>query len=188
MKKMKEVEIKEWNIEMEDAVNSLKYYNPKGHNVLDLGCGRWGVTDPNSFTPIFAMNRGAKSVIGVDIDVREEVFFTQWFKDNNPDFPTKFYTNKINEPNQVRALIKEHDITFIKSDIEEYEIYAFSSFTKEDLKNVDVFVMEYHTLAIKELFIQKFKEWGYTITAHGNTYPHMVSTPKIGVLFGEKLN
>jgi len=184
---LKDSSIKHYFITREEAFDSLKYYNPKNHNVLDLGFGRWGVTDINNFTPIFAMNRGAKCVIGVDIERTEIDYFTNYFSKHYPSTNSKFYYETINDPNQIRTLIERHNITFIKSDIERYEVPTFQHFTKEDLKNVDTFIMEYHTLGIRDLFVNKFTEWGYKIVAHGETYPKLVNFRGIGALYGEKI-
>jgi hypothetical protein len=184
---LKDPSVKHYFITKEESFDSLKYYNPKNHNILDLGFGRWGVTDINSFTPIFAMNRGANCVVGVDIAKGEVDYFTNYFNTHYPNTNSKFYHGGINDPNQVRTLIEYHDITFIKSDIERYEVPTFQHFIKEDLTNVDTFIMEYHTLGIRDLFVNKFIEWGYKITAHGETYPKMVNFRGIGALYGEKI-
>ncbi len=170
-----------WDIQREEASDSLRFYNPSGKNVLDLGCGRWGgVTDPNEYTPIFAYNKGAKIIVGVDDRAEEKVYYDNYFLENFPKIESHFYHMSIQSPDQVKDLIKKHNINYIKSDIEGYE-KLFFDFTKEDLINIDTFVLEYHSWDIKETFINKFKEWGYEIYANGEAW-----VPGIGVLFAEK--
>jgi hypothetical protein len=179
---MKKQEIFKWNIEKEEASDSLRFYEPNGKNVLDLGCGRWGsVSDPNEYTPIFAYNRGAKVVVGVDDRSEEKPYYEEYFAKNFPESTSYFYHMSIQTPEQVKDLMKTHDINYIKSDIEGYET-VFLSFSKEDLANIDTFVLEYHSFDIKNNFINKFNEWGYEIYANGEAW-----IPGIGVLFAKKI-
>jgi hypothetical protein len=146
---MREKEIFKWDIQKEEASDSLRFFEPKDKNVLDLGCGRWGgVANPNEYTPIFAYNRGAKVIVGVDDRGSEKPYYEEYFKNNFPDSISHFYHISIQSPDQIKDLIKKHDINYIKSDIEGYET-VFLSFTKEDLVNIDTFVLEYHSFDIK---------------------------------------
>ena len=114
---MKKQEIFKWNIQKEEASDSLRFYEPKDKNVLDLGCGRWGgVADPNEYTPIFAYNRGAKVVVGVDDRSGEKPFYEEYFAQNFPGSVSHFYTLSIQNPEQVKELIEKHDINYIKID------------------------------------------------------------------------
>jgi len=179
---MKKNEIFKWDIKKEEASDSLRFFEPNGKNVLDLGCGRWGeVSDPNEYTPIFAYNRGAKVIVGVDDRIGEKLYYEEYFAKNFPESTSYFYNMSIQTPEQVKYLMETHDINYIKSDIEGYET-VFLSFSKEDLANIDTFVLEYHSFDIKNSFINKFDEWGYEIYANGEAW-----IPGIGVLFAKKI-
>ena len=153
---MENEKIYKWNIHKEEASDSLRFFEPRGKNVLDLGCGRWGgVLDSNEYTPIFAYKRGAEVIVGVDDRGEEKVYYEDYFARNFPESNAHFYHMSIQTPEQVKHLMQKHDINYIKSDIEGYEV-VFLTFSKEDLKNIDTFVLEYHSFDIKNNFINKW--------------------------------
>jgi predicted RNA methylase len=176
-----------WDITTEDSSDSLRHVDCRGKNVLDLGCGRWNDKhgnwdnlDPLEFTPVFFSNRGANRVVGVEMRDGEAEFFRDYFK-AEPEGKYVFIQEKIERANQLINLIHEFDINYVKTDIEGYES-CFLSLTKEDLAPLDNFVIEYHSNELRESFIQKCKEWGFTITANGETWVN-----GIGVLFTERI-
>jgi hypothetical protein len=179
-------EIETFKIENEHATDSLRFLDPKNKNILDLGCGRH--TDRNGewtlplteYTPIFSAIRGAKKIVGVDSRSSEKEYYDEYFKENFKDVETHFYTSLIENSEQVKTLIKDHDINYIKTDIEGYET-LFLTWTKDDFNNVDDFVIEYHTEEIKNSFLNKLTEWGFEIYAQGTTWAN-----GIGVLFTKK--
>lgn len=182
-----EKKIEFFNIENEHASDSLRFLNPKDKNFLDLGCGRhcdrdgvWSLP-PSEYTPIFAVDRGAKKVVGVDSRDTEKIFYEEYFKENFKEIDCAFYTDLIKDSDQVKNLIKKHEINFIKTDIEGYET-LFLTWTKTDFKNISDFVIEYHTNEIKESFLQKINEWGFELYAQGSTWAN-----GIGVLFTKKI-
>ncbi len=176
-----------YKIESEDSTDALRYIDCKDKNVLDLGCGRWcsreGSWDnlnPAEFSPYFIASKGAKKIIGVDISQNEINIFNDLTKDE-PIGKFEFICDKIERADQLTYYIKKYDINYVKSDIEGYEI-CFLSLSKDDLKNIDTFVLEYHTHNIRDLYIQKFPEWGFEVIANGETWAQGV-----GVLFAEKI-
>jgi hypothetical protein len=181
----KEIEI--FSIENEHPSDSLRFLNPKNKNFLDLGCGRhtdrhgkWTLPD-SEYTPIFAVNRGANMVVGVDSRESEKPFFEDYFKKNLPSIENYFYTSLVENSQQVKDLISKHNIDFIKTDIEGYET-LFLSWSKEDFINITDFVIEYHSNNIRNSFLEKINEWGFELYAEGKTW-----ASGIGVLFTKKI-
>jgi hypothetical protein len=174
-----------FKIQSEDSSDHWRYLKPEGRNVLDLGCGRWcsreGSWDNlihNEFSPIYIANNGAKKVIGVDASQNEIDYFNATETGAVDKF--KFIHLSISSPEQLKSLILENDIDMIKSDIEGYET-NFLSFTNEDLIRIKSFAVEYHSHDIKDAFINKFKDWGFVIVAHGELW-----VDGLGVLFAER--
>ena len=181
-----EKKIELFNIENEHASDSLRFLNPKDKNILDLGCGRhpdrngeW--TLPlTEYTPIFSALRDAKKIVGVDSRESEKPYYDEYFKENHTNIETHFYTLLIENSEQVKTLINNHNINYIKTDIEGYET-LFLTWTKEDFDNIDDFVIEYHSDDIKNSFLNKLDEWGFKLYAQGTTW-----ASGIGVLFTKK--
>jgi hypothetical protein len=175
-----------FSIENEHASDSLRFLNPKNKNLLDLGCGRHTDRDGKwtlpltEYTPIFSALRGANKIIGVDSRGTEKEYYDEYFKENFKDIETHFYTSLIENSDQVKTLINNHDVNYIKTDIEGYET-LFLDWTKEDFVNIDDFVIEYHSENIKNSFLSRLDEWGFEIYAQGTTWAH-----GIGVLFTKK--
>jgi len=174
----------EYNIESEDSCDHWKYLQPKGKNVLDLGCGRWcdrnGSWDNliyEEFSPIYIGLNGAKKVIGVDASIHEIDFFNE--RTSDKELYT-FIHDTIDTPEQIKCLIAQYNINFIKCDIEGAEINFFP-FTKDDFSHIDMFAVEYHTDAIRDVFYEKLPQWGFSITAHGKMW-----VDGMGVIYAKK--
>jgi hypothetical protein len=178
----------EFTIESENSSDHWSYIDPAGKNVLDLGCGRWcsregswDNLDPNEFSPIWLANKGAKILIGVDASINEIDIFNELTK-NNTKTDFVFIHQIISSPEQIKDLLIKYNIDIIKCDIEGAES-NFYSFNTDDLKNVTTFAIEYHSEDIKNAFIIKLSEWGFTIVSHGKLW-----NSGLGVLFAKKLN
>jgi hypothetical protein len=174
----------EYNIESEDSSDHWRYLQPKGKNVLDLGCGRWCSREGSwdnlvyeEFSPIYIGLSGAKKVIGIDASINEIEFFNK--RSCNEEQFT-FIHDTISSPEQIKYLINEYNINCIKCDIEGSEIQFFP-FTKDDFSHIDMFAVEYHTDAIKDIFYEKLPQWGFNITAHGKMW-----IGGMGVIFAAK--
>lgn len=175
-----------FNIENEHASDSLRFLNPKNKNILDLGCGRhtdrhgnWTLPS-EEYTPIFCALREANKIVGVDSRETEKEYYDEYFKNNFKNIETHFYTSLIENSDQVKTLINDHEINYIKTDIEGYET-LFLTWTKEDFINIDDFVIEYHSDDIKNSFLNKLDEWGFEVYSQGTTW-----ASGIGVLFTKK--
>jgi hypothetical protein len=184
---MEQSKISHFRIENEHPTDSLRFLEAKNKNFLDLGCGRhtdrngeWTLPE-SEYTPIFAVLRGAKKVIGVDSRDTEKEYFENYFKNNYPNIESHFYTSLIETSPQVKDLVIKHNIDYIKTDIEGFET-LFLDWGKEDFENISDFVIEYHSDEIKDSFMNKLSEWGFEIYAHGVTW-----CETIGVLFTKKI-
>jgi len=167
--------MEEFKIESEDPKVHWPGIKIKDKNVLDLGCGRWEERDLEKMTPIYFLNQGAKSVIGVDSSVDEVKYFRSLNLNN-----ASFFAENINGPNLVKLIIQQNNINVIKSDIEGREL-LFLEFNKEDVKTVSSLYIEYHGHQVKNLLIPKIQELGFTITKIGYLW-----IDGFGVLFCEK--
>jgi SAM-dependent methyltransferase len=170
----------EFKVESEISSNHWPYFECSGKNVLDLGCGRWGEHLHDEFSPIYFLRKGANKVVGIDASEDEINYYNNYYKDNKPS--NLFFENiKIQSPEDVKKLIAKYDINAIKCDIEGYET-VFYSLTEEDLKNIDVFCMEYHGDQIYNDFLNYFKKVNFRVIAHGKLW-----VDGFGALFAEKI-
>jgi hypothetical protein len=167
--------MKEFNIESEDPAVHWPGMNITGKNILDLGCGRWGETDQSKMTPIYFLNQGAKSVVGVDACINEINYF------NSLNLPnTTFIFKGIEDAPTVISLIQKYKIDTIKCDIEGRETFILD-LKKEDITNISTLYIEYHGDHIKHALVPKLIELGFTIPQIGYLW-----FPGYGVLFCEK--
>jgi SAM-dependent methyltransferase len=156
----------EWDIKTENSSEHWKHFEVKNKNVLDLGCGRWCVSELQEMSPFYIYNQGANKVVAIDGNSADIAFFLEH---NTNKEKIIFETSFIQDAQQIKNLIKEHNIQAIKCDIEGWE-QLFYSFTKEDFENISSFAVEYHDLTIKDQFIGLSNEWGFALTAHGKLW------------------
>jgi hypothetical protein len=169
----------EYLIESENSTDHWPYFNVENKNVLDLGCGRWYTDDFNECSPIyFGINKASK-VIGVDGNPDDIKFY----KENTiGDEKFIFIQEHISTASQVKLLIDTYSITALKCDIEGGEI-CLLNLTKEDLEPITELAIEFHDESLKQSFLSKVIEWGFTIkvkAAFARTPDYM------GVLFCSK--
>jgi SAM-dependent methyltransferase len=167
----------EYEIKSENSSDHWKYFNVQNKNVLDLGCGRWDVTDINEMTPFYFYKQGATKVIGVDASEDEIRFLNENILSKDQ---INFIHSSIDTEIQIRSLIQEHNINALKSDIENNE-WLFFNFTKEDFENISNFAVEYHNHSYKQEFLNRYENWGFKLKAHGKLW-----IEGLGVLFFEK--
>lgn len=159
--------------------------------VLDLGCGR-AIYHQDEFqqSPLYLGEKlKAKKVIGIDGNPennQNEINRIRNLVEElklNDDQKYTFIWKMIIDPQDLISLIQDYGISAIKSDIEGYET-NFYSLTKEHMRSVEVFALEYHRFDILEKFKEKFAEWGFEIYGHGKfTY---CQAPEAGVLLAKK--
>jgi SAM-dependent methyltransferase len=167
----------EYEIKSENSSDHWVHFDVENKNVLDLGCGRWDVTDLNEMTPFYFYNQNASKVVGIDANNDEIVFLNE----NNPNKEKIiFQQGSIDSEQQVKDLIKTHSADAIKSDIESNE-WVFFNFSPEDFKNITSFAVEYHNHFYKQEFLNRYERWGFKLKAHGKLW-----IDGLGVLFFEK--
>lgn len=169
------------SIQSENSEHHWPHLNVEGKILLDLGCGRHDTNDIFQSSAIYLGEKGAIKVIAIDGRESEINYFNE--NTPNPDKYT-FLNMFINTPDDIRNLLKEYNPTVIKCDIEGYETNLYD-LTKEELKNVVEFGLEYHSFDILEKITQKLIEWGFTI--HTEAKFGFVDAPQMGVLFCSKL-
>ena len=164
-----------YTINSENSTDHWIHFNVSGHNVLDLGCGRWYTTNPEECSPIY-FGKIANKVVGIDSNSNDITFYINETKNNS-----KFTFNSaiLSSADQIRNLIKDHSITALKCDIEGGEVLLLD-LTAEDLTNITELAIEFHSEDLKQSFIKKTKEWGFVIKVKAN----FKQTPDfMGVLF-----
>lgn len=168
----------EYVIESENSTDHWPYFRVEGHNVLDLGCGRWYTKEVEELSPIF-FGKKASKVVGLDSNLDDIEFYIAETL-NQPKYT--FIHDYINNVEQIRTLITQHSITALKSDIEGGEVILLE-LTKEDLTDITQLAIEFHSESLKEAFTSKVVEWGFTI----NVKASFARTPNyMGVLFCSK--
>jgi len=168
------------SISSENSEHHWLYFNAEGKILLDLGCGRHDTNNLYQSSVIYLGERGAVKVIAIDGRENE----IEYFNTINPDKEKYTFIHKfINTPEDIRELLREYKPTAIKCDIEEYET-NFYDITKEEMKDVVEFGLEYHNLDILEKMTEKIKEWGFEI--HTEAKFGFVEAPQMGVLFCSK--
>ncbi len=146
----------------------------EGMNVLDLGCGRWGITDEKETSPVFFKTKNARRIVGVDINASEIEFFQKYFAENYAD--DSIFTNVlIDSAGALLNLIVNHEINTIKCDIEGDEIFIFK-LKLHELSSVQHIAIEYHSpLILKQLMEVNRVCWNFKIMEHSvfSEQPHM---------------
>ena len=172
--------MKQHGILSENSEHHWPYLNTEGKILLDLGCGRHDTSDLYQSSAVYLGEKGATKVIAIDGRGSEINYFNE-FNINKEKYT--FIHMFINTPEDIRSLLKEYNPTAIKCDIEEYET-NFYNITKEEMKDVVEFGLEYHNLDILEKMTQKLTEWGFEI--HTEAKFAFVDAPQMGVLFCSK--
>ena len=126
----------------------------EGETVMDLGCGRWGMTKLEDTSPGFFMSRGADKIIGVDKSNAD----VAWFCGN---LPGVWIQENLLSTEQIRSLISIHKPTLLKVDIEGDEI-LLTSLLQDDLKGIRKLVIEYHSEELEEMVFVWAEEIGFT--------------------------
>jgi SAM-dependent methyltransferase len=163
-------------LKSEEASEHWPWFNTTNHTVLDLGCGRWGLEKEDELSPIY-FAKTANRVIGID-GYEVDILFYQNKTKNDLKYTFKHMT--ITSVEQVRELLNKYSITALKSDIEGGEIVLLD-LTKEDLSKVTELAVEFHSIKLKQAFIEKIKDLGFILKADAK----FVCAPggNIGVLF-----
>ena len=148
--------------------NSSEHWNKldvAGKVVLDLGCGLWDVNDMQECSPVYFKNKGAKKIIGVDLNANDidvlKGYFDEHFKGDGSEFLVKAITTT----NDMLDLITKYQIQSIKCDIEGFEKVMFN-INKSLISSVTDIAVEYHTHTLFLNLINTLKNWGFTLIDH----------------------
>jgi SAM-dependent methyltransferase len=167
-----------YTIDDERSCYHWPFFNVKNKRVLDIGCGRWGLDELDQNSPIYFSNNGASLVVGIDGNIDEINYFKQQVGDNSK---YNFIHLHIHNATPIIDIIKNYNIEAIKCDIEGDEI-LLTDMTREDLKNVTEFALEYHSNELRDIYLSKMIEWGFAV----NRDIKFGTTNYMGVLFCSK--
>jgi hypothetical protein len=131
------------NIANEEPDEHWRMIHPEGKVVLDLGCGKFY---SSISTAEWFINKGAKSVIGIDLSD---------IKFHNDKFI--MHVMRIDSTQILQDLIDNYKPELIKCDIEGAEIYL------DGIKSIPSteFAIEYHDENTKIISEKVIKRWGF---------------------------
>jgi hypothetical protein len=69
-------------ITSEDSSVHWKHLEVSDKVVLDLGCGFWEIEDIQESSPVYFKNKGAKKIIGVDMNADDLIILKNYFAEN----------------------------------------------------------------------------------------------------------
>jgi hypothetical protein len=141
-------------ITQERANEHYAHLDASGHHVLDLGCGRWGITDLDETTPGYFHKSGAKSITGVDRSGGDVLFYRR-------TLPGDFHHLNITTADEVRTLLP--NVTLLKVDIEGAERHLLE-LSADDLGGIQVMAIEYHDGEIRQALITWAEDRGFQAT------------------------
>lgn len=123
----------------------------EGEIVMDLGCGRWGMTKLEDTSPGYFMAQGAEKIIGVDKSNADVACYSEnlagvWIQEN------------LLLTEQIRSLISIHKPTLLKVDIEGDEI-LLTCLGEDDMEGIRKMAIEYHSEELEEMI----QEWAEAI-------------------------
>ena len=142
------------------------FLNVENKVVLDLGCGLFYSSQTSAR---YFLDRGAKSVIGVDLGKLPVDGCTIYFQKN------------ISSSEDLQDLINTFCPEIIKCDIEGAEVY-FEGIA--ELKGVTEFAVEYHDNDLKLLMERKIAEWGFIDSKVYKLFDENID--RIGVIYAWK--
>lgn len=165
-------------IDGEISSKHWKHLDVKDKNILDLGCGFWDLTDINETSPIYFKNKGARRIVGVDMNKKDIQFFSDYFKNTLKDNDSLFICTEITKSEQLEHLIIDKKIEAVKCDIEGFETLFFN-LKPSTFENITTMSFEYHSQAILLELLYSFKKWGFEIIDHSL---FNYSSPTLGVI------
>jgi len=157
------------------------YFDVKGKNVLDMGCGRHQTYELEDHSPSYFLAQGANKVVAIDASQEEVDYYLSIYGKENSNFHVE--CDKLFHSQQVLDYVTKHDITALKCDIEGYETCLYD-ITKEQFDKITDIAIEYHSADLKNMVLEKLQDWGFEVIAEGLfTYCH---APNMGVIFAKK--
>ncbi len=133
--------------------------------VLDLGCGFWDVEDIQECSPIYFKNKGAKRIIGIDLNVNDINVLKDYFHEHFKGDGSEFLVKKITKTKDILEIITQYNIESIKCDIEGFEKVLFN-INKNQIENIKNISVEYHDHVLFLKLINTFNRWGFKVIDH----------------------
>jgi hypothetical protein len=133
--------------------------------VLDLGCGFGGNNDKNEASPLYFKSKGAKRIIGVDINVNDVTYLNGYFDEHFKGDGSEFLVKEINTTNDLLELITKYKVESIKCDIEGFESVMFTM-DKSQLQNITDISVEYHDNLLFLNMVHTLNNWNFKIVDH----------------------
>lgn len=152
-------------ITSEDSSIHWKHLDVRDKNILDLGCGFWEIKDIQETSPVYFKNKGAKRIIGVDMNAGDLTVLRDYFAEHFKGDGSEFLIKKITSTNDLLELIEKYQIQSIKCDIEGFEKVMFK-ITKDQIKNITSLSVEYHDHTLFLNLVNTFKRWDFKIVNH----------------------
>jgi hypothetical protein len=152
-------------IDSEKSSVHWKYLNVTGKIVLDLGCGLWDVNDMQECSPVYFKNKGAKKIIGADLNAGDINILKEYFDEHFKGDGSEFLVKAITTASDMLELIAKYQIQSIKCDIEGFEKVMFN-IDKSLINNITDISVEYHTNILFLNLVNTFNNWGFTIINH----------------------
>jgi hypothetical protein len=127
-------------INSENSSVHWKHLDVSDKIVLDLGCGLWHVDDLHEASPVYFKNKGAKKIIGVDLNVNDINVLKDYFNAHFKGDGSEFLVKPITTTNDLLELITKYQIESIKCDIEGFEKVMFN-INKNQVKKLQTYLL-----------------------------------------------
>jgi hypothetical protein len=154
-----------YHIESENPEHHWNLLKVDNEIVLDLGCGFHLLEDGWKTTPEYFLDKGAKKIIGVDMNF-EDIFKLRKM------FPAhSFFCDSIDSIEKINSYINDTGTTSLKMDIEGYEeLFILSTNNFDNLKYVAI---ETHSKTLLARTITKLQDLNFKIDTLCTFYPEV---------------
>lgn len=157
------IDINHHYIESENPEHHWHLLEVKDQVVLDLGCGFYLLESGWNSTPEYFINKGAKSVIGIDPECSDIRSLQQKLPNNT------FICDMVDSTEKINRYINDYKITSLKMDIEGYEKYFLES--KDNFETLKHVAIESHDKKLLNDLIVKLLDLNFKITTVCTFYP-----------------
>lgn len=152
-------------IESENPEHHWNFLKVENEIVLDLGCGLHLIEGDWLSTPQYFLQKGAKKVVGVDIEFND----INHFKNILPG--QDFYCDQVNSVEKLDHYINDNKITALKMDIEGDEVCFLNSIS--DFPTLKYIAIETHNRELMHQVSQKLLHLNFNINILCTFYPRV---------------
>ncbi len=152
-------------IESENPDHHWNFLQVENEIVLDLGCGLHLIEGDWLSTPEYFLQKKAKKIIGVDIELND----INHFKTILPD--QSFYCDQVNSVEKIDYYINENNVTALKMDIEGDEVSFLNS--SSDYPTLKYVAIETHSRQLMHQIVQKLLHLNFDINILCTFYPRV---------------